>query len=104
MTLMPAASRAAKCLSLLATLAVATCLAGAGTASAEEPFKFEYLPPEKCKLQPIDLETGKGGGIICTHGIVEACAAQKGAVVTKDGKQYCRTPATVSTGQATTKK
>jgi hypothetical protein len=108
-TLMPArsreqASRAAKSLSLLAALVVVPCLAGAGSASAEEPFKFEYLKPDKCKLQPIDPDTGKGGGVICTQGIAEACTAKNGILIAKDGQPSCRTPVAVSTGSATTKK
>ncbi len=95
MIVMPA--RVTKSLSLLAALAVVPCLAGAGVASAEEPFKYEYLKPDKCKLQPIDPDTGKGGGVICTPAAMQTCTAQKGVLIAKDGQPTCRTPVVVST-------
>ena len=101
MTLMP--SHTAKSLSLLAVLVVVPYLAGAGIASAEEAFKFEYLKPDKCKLQPIDPETGKGGGVICTPAALQACSAQKGVLVANNGQPSCRTPAVVSAGTTTKK-
>ncbi|MFZ3005740.1 MAG: hypothetical protein WA047_06155 [Phenylobacterium sp.] len=76
-------------------LAAALLIAGpfllAAPASAEPPFKYEYLPSEKCTLSKVEVQEPQ----LCLHLMqkFEAdCAMVGGTKMTHGGKVACRTP------------
>lgn len=81
-----------------AVLVAAGFFAGAGSTVAEEPFRYEPLPPVICKLIPYN-EDGTGGGILCTiNGVpvgamAKPCRAKQGRLVDQgNGRFACRIP------------
>ena len=76
-------------------LAAALLIAGpfllAAPASAEPPFKFEYLPSEKCTLSKVEVEDVQ----LCLKMVRKFdsdCVKAGGTKTTDSGKQACRIP------------
>lgn len=76
-------------------LAAALLIAGpfllATPASAEPPFKFEYLPYEKCTLSKVEVEDVQ----LCRHltqKFDDDCVKVGGTKMNNNGKRACRIP------------